>query len=317
MPKVSVIVPNYNHQRYLKDRLESIFAQTFTDYELILLDDGSTDGSRDLLQGYARHEKVAAIVLSEHNAGPFAQWGNGVQRARGEYTWIAESDDFAHPTFLQELVAVLEARPQVGIAYCQSQVTDGQGRPLFDNRRWTNDLDPDLWSAPFQMPGKRALREFFIFKNVIPNASAVLFRTNLFPLAGSEIARFRYAGDWLAWSRLSRSCEIYFTPLTLNSFRQHAQTTRVGRSRAQSARYLAEVYEIVSEIVLREGIDPRQRQEVFERLAVKTYVEIGVRHLVERESLRIVWRLSAYDARLAVRLVSLAVRGARRRVFGS
>ena len=101
-PKVSVIVPNYNYARYLKARIDSILNQTFQDFELILLDDCSTDNSAEVLEGYRTHPLVAHLVVNTQNTGsPFAQWFRGIGLAQGEYIWIAESDDLAEPTFLE------------------------------------------------------------------------------------------------------------------------------------------------------------------------------------------------------------------------
>ena len=120
-PKVSVIVPNYNHRPYLTRRIESILNQTFTDFELILLDDCSKDGSQQLLESYAGNPKVSQIVLNQQNSGStFAQWKRGLALARGEYVWIAESDDFAEPTFLETLVAQLDAHPEAAMAFSGS-----------------------------------------------------------------------------------------------------------------------------------------------------------------------------------------------------
>lgn len=75
MPTVSVIVPNYCHAPYLEQRIESILQQTFQDFELILLDDCSTDGSREILERYRNHPKVSGIFYNERNSGsPFKQW---------------------------------------------------------------------------------------------------------------------------------------------------------------------------------------------------------------------------------------------------
>src|SRR5262245_48768001 len=119
MPTVSVIVPNYNHERYLRKRVESILAQTWPDFELILLDDCSTDSSRETLQSYAGDPRVR-VEFNERNSGTFAQWNKGVRMARGRYIWIAESDDYADATFLERLVGVLEADPAITLAYCHS-----------------------------------------------------------------------------------------------------------------------------------------------------------------------------------------------------
>ena len=83
-PKVSVVVPNYNHAPYLKTRIGSILEQTFQNFELILLDDCSTDGSADILRSYADNPHVACTDINTRNTGsPFAQWLKGIGRAKG------------------------------------------------------------------------------------------------------------------------------------------------------------------------------------------------------------------------------------------
>src|SRR5208282_2627995 len=113
VPKVSVVVPNYNHARFLRRRVESILQQTFRDFELILLDDCSTDDSRSILSEYADDPRVR-IEFNEKNSGStFKQWNKGVRLARGEYVWIAESDDYAGERFLERLVDVLQKESDV------------------------------------------------------------------------------------------------------------------------------------------------------------------------------------------------------------
>src|SRR5580658_2738439 len=117
MPKVSVIVPNYNHARFLRRRVDTILAQTFQDFELILLDDCSTDESRSILREYASEPRVR-LEFNEANSGtPFKQWNKGVRLAQGEYVWIAESDDYADAQLLERLVGVLDANSEVTFGY--------------------------------------------------------------------------------------------------------------------------------------------------------------------------------------------------------
>ena len=101
-----------NHARFLPKRVDSILGQTFQDFELILLDDCSTDDSRSILSKYADDPRVR-IELNEVNSGsPFKQWNEGVRLAHGGYVWIAESDDYADEKLLERLVAVLDAGPK-------------------------------------------------------------------------------------------------------------------------------------------------------------------------------------------------------------
>jgi glycosyltransferase involved in cell wall biosynthesis len=120
MSTVSVIIPNYNHARFLPRRIESVLCQTYQDFELILLDDCSTDDSRSLLSEYACDPRVRMEFNEKNSGSPFKQWNKGVRLARGEYVWIAESDDYADERMLERLAAVLEAEPKFALAYCRS-----------------------------------------------------------------------------------------------------------------------------------------------------------------------------------------------------
>src|ERR1035438_3657642 len=129
MPKVSIVVPNYNHARFLRRRIESVLRQTFQDFDLILLDDCSTDDSRSILSKYADDPRVK-IEFNEVNSGSsFKQWNKGVGLARGEYVWIAESDDYADERLLEKLVARLDSDASVVFSYCRSWGVSLDGRP--------------------------------------------------------------------------------------------------------------------------------------------------------------------------------------------
>jgi glycosyltransferase involved in cell wall biosynthesis len=117
MPTVSVIVPNYNHARYLRRRIDSILAQAYRDFELILLDDCSTDDSREILASYSGDPKVRIEFNAKNSGSVFKQWNKGVQTARGRYICIAESDDYADAHFLARMVPILEEQPEVTLAH--------------------------------------------------------------------------------------------------------------------------------------------------------------------------------------------------------
>ena len=94
-PLVSVIVPNYNHARYLEQRLDSVFGQTYPNFEVIILDDSSTDNSLEIINRYKYNPHLSQIVVNKTNSGSvFKQWAKGLSLAKGEWIWIAESDDY-------------------------------------------------------------------------------------------------------------------------------------------------------------------------------------------------------------------------------
>ena len=175
MPTVSVIVPNYCHAPYLEQRIESILQQTFQDFELILLDDCSTDGSREILERYRNHPKVSGIFYNERNSGsPFKQWKKGLSKATGDYVWIAESDDFSSPCFLERCVRILDTRPDCSIVFTSSYIVDSHSRTIREE-------------APVKYPKHKQIRfgsRFFLYRflcprNTIYNAGYDVDRVNL------------------------------------------------------------------------------------------------------------------------------------------
>ena len=130
-PLVSVIIPNYNHQSYLKKRIESVLTQSFTDFEVILLDDCSSDNSRAIIENYRTNPFVSSVVFNNQNSGStFKQWEKGIRLAKGKYIWIAESDDFADTDFLLKTVSSLQENPNAVIAFTGSQMVDEEDNPI-------------------------------------------------------------------------------------------------------------------------------------------------------------------------------------------
>lgn len=223
MPLVSVIVPNYNHAPFLRQRLETVIRQTFVDLEIILLDDASADNSREIITAYAARDSRIRLVFNEVNSGStFRQWNKGVEAARGRYVWIAESDDYADETLLQTLVAKLEQFPRVGLAYCQSWKADAAGNVLGSWKEWTDALDPDKWRHDYVNQGLAEIRDALVYRNTIPNASAVLFRRELYARVGGADPEVAKCGDWYLWLRLLLEADVAFVAQPLNYFRSHA-----------------------------------------------------------------------------------------------
>lgn len=229
-PKVSVIVPNYNHASYLRRRLESIVNQTFQDFELILLDDCSTDDSLTILNEYLQHPKIGAFEFSKKNSGStFAQWNKGVNLAKGKYVWIAESDDYCEPDFLQILISNMEKNEEVGLAYSISRIVDEIGNEsTFLQSSFQPDVDSfSFFNKSFVGNGKQLLKDAMYSMNIVPNASAVVFKRNLYLKIGGADESMKLYGDWLLWSKMLVDTQYYFhADAPLNSFRVHTETVR-------------------------------------------------------------------------------------------
>lgn len=245
-PLISVIVPNYNHRQYLPARLASIMAQSYSNIEVILLDDASQDESQLYLSEFAKEcSLVSEIVLNSVNSGrTIHQWACGAKLAKGQFTWIAESDDEALPAFLSTLVKLLNSNPSVGLAYCDSNVINAQGDSL-GTYCYTSLLyeGNNPWQNNFLMRGKEFVGRFLAFRNVIPNVSAVLFKTHVLQ-AYLQDNPLKYCADWELYTRILKNYDIAYNNQPLNYFRKHVMTTR-WHSRASYAAELKEKMSLV------------------------------------------------------------------------
>lgn len=226
-PKVSVIVPNYNHAEFLGQRLDSIFGQTLQDFELLFLDDASTDNSLAVAARYESDSRFTSYLNDRNSGSPFHQWNRGFELAQGEYVWLAESDDFAEPELLEALVSRLDGHPERALATCRAWFTDAQGRDLevFDAYHWF--ADRDRWVKGYVNGGGDEIARYLSFQNTIPNASGVVFRRALLDDGLRAPEDMRVAGDWWFWIALLLRGGIAHVGEPLNHFRvPHAGTQR-------------------------------------------------------------------------------------------
>ena len=214
MPSVSVIVPNYNHAPYLRQRINSILGQTYQDFEVILIDDCSTDDSREVIESYRSHPKVSQIVYNERNSGSaFRQWDKGIALARGKWVWIAESDDWAESNFLETMMRAVAENPSSGLAYCWSYRTDENGCLLWDV--------PDKKEVRLHR-GELFVQEKLALYNVLVNVSACLFKRKLFRSdCVSLYEHMRLCGDWLFYVLLAEQADVVVVKTPLNYCRRH------------------------------------------------------------------------------------------------
>ena len=222
-PKVSVIIPNYNHARYLPRRIESVLGQQMQDLEVLLMDDCSTDDSRTVLAAYAARDPRVRLAFNEHNSGStFRQWAKGLALTRGEYVWIAESDDFAEPGFLTALVARLDADPTAALAYANSWLVDEHDAVHGTMADWKNrDFATSHWAHSHRADGTEELRRYLSIACTINNASAVLFRRRSLAAVGVDTS-FRYTGDWLVYIRLCGVGALAYEAACLSNYRDHS-----------------------------------------------------------------------------------------------
>jgi len=184
-PRVSIGLPVYNGERYLAGTLESLLAQTFSDFELVVSDNASTDATPEICRRYARQDRRIRSIRNERNIGVYRNCNNLVRLSAGEYFKLACADDLCHPALLARCVAVLDAEPTVVAAYPRTRFIDDDGNPL--------DLADPGWHLMADSPRDRM--RFVIGSGHWVNLffgltrSKSLSATRLFPLyAGADCA---------------------------------------------------------------------------------------------------------------------------------
>jgi len=203
-PKVTVIIPTYNRVRYLGEAIKSVLDQELSDLELIVVDDGSTDATPQLLRAIT---DPRMRCVSQPNRGISAAMNAGVRAARGDFVARLDSDDLWMPDMLLTLVGILEARPEIGVAYAKGQAIDSNGHLL-----------PQLFGMPERFPGD-SLRSL-AYDDCTCNIALVVRhscfeRTDLYDesLIANE--------DWDMRLRLARHCRFCFVDQVLAHVRWH------------------------------------------------------------------------------------------------
>ena len=219
-PLVSVIVPNYNHARYLEQRLDSVFGQTYQNFEVIILDDCSTDNSLEVINRYKDNPHLSQIVVNETNSGSvFKQWDKGINLAKGELIWIAESDDYCELNMLEELVKAYLAKPNVVVAFCQYILDYGE----------------------FLNMGKEHVTNYYNGKNFIcnrivrfceiRNASGAIFSKSAYSHVSKEYLSYRSCGDMRFWVEILVQGTCAKVGKNLTYFRQNQSSVTGGNDK--------------------------------------------------------------------------------------
>jgi len=213
MPRISILIPNYNHSEYLHQRIQSVLEQSYQDFEVILLDDSSTDDSRTIIESYRSSAKISHIIYNNVNSGStFKQWDKGIAAASGELIWIAESDDWCEKTLLEELVSGFDKDKDCVISYCQSIcVLNSNIISWFTSHSLLSE----------SMEGNEFIQRFMVRNNTVYNASMVLWKKQFYSKITPEFLSYRYCGDWLFWIEIAQFGNVHISGKILNYYRKH------------------------------------------------------------------------------------------------
>jgi glycosyltransferase involved in cell wall biosynthesis len=224
MAKVSIILPSYNHVKFLEDRLNSIVNQTFKDWKLIIIDDCSTDGSIEILKKFQKKhkDKIEKFIINANNSGSgYTSWEKGINLAKSEYIWIAETDDYSDDSFLEEMVKTLDENKNVVLTFCTSIYVNANKKKLYNSKNRTKDLKVN---STYGIINGSVYIDKMPFNTYITNGSAVVFRKpkNEVP---QELFIYKQCSDIFFWTYLLKDSSFIFLNKELNYFRRHDDST--------------------------------------------------------------------------------------------
>ena len=225
--KVSVIIPNYNYQNFIVERIDSILRQTYPIYELIILDDKSTDNSVKVIKDKIKtitDIKVKLIENQKNSGCVFQQWKKGIHEIEGDYFWIAEADDSADPRFLETAMEAFDDEDVV-ISYTESaRIDENNNITHINSQDLYNIYSTDRWDHSYVNDGIDEIKKYLSVTNTILNVSSVVCKKDDYDQFLDIATDYKVAGDWYIYYRVLETGKIAFSNKAYNYFRKHSKS---------------------------------------------------------------------------------------------
>jgi glycosyltransferase involved in cell wall biosynthesis len=224
MPKVSVIIPAYNSMVFLPETVECVLGQTFSDLELLIVNDGSTDNIEDWV---AQLADPRVRLISQENSGAPTARNTGIENAKGDYIALLDSDDLWDLTKLEKQVSLLDKNSDIAVAYVWTRLIDRDGKPL--DRVWASRACGDVW------------KQLAVRDDMIASGSVPMVRRDCFNVVGGFDPDLRGQQDWDMWVRLASKYRFGVVPEILSFHRQHQTSMSKSRTMGDTEQYSLEV----------------------------------------------------------------------------
>ena len=224
MPAISIIIPSFNSEKHIAETIDSILGQTFADIEILVVDDGSSDRTREIVRSYAASSPVQ--LITQKNSGVCVARNHGLRRAQGSYICFMDHDDYWFPDKLQRQIAAFEAYPDAGVIYScfvnWHADAGGDFPPAnsFEFPERPDEIDPDFSGWIYH----QFLTDCWML------TSTAMFRREVLTRCGSFDESLPYSEDWDLWLRISREYPMIKLRRPTTLYRQHRlQGNRVVR----------------------------------------------------------------------------------------
>lgn len=264
--KVSAVIPNYNYERFLDERIDSVLCQTYPVSEIIILDDCSSDNSIELIKKRIEENRTGIpmrLVQNEENSGSvFAQWQKAFCEAKGDYIWIAEADDSSNCRFLETVMKGFDDKDVV-LSYCESLTMDENNVLLMgDLRVWIDLFNTGKWEQDYIKNGVDEVAESMCINNTIANVSSTVIRMDDYYDILEEAKKFHLAGDWYVYMNILKRGKIAYFKESLNYHRMQTQGLTLSTSHEKEFEEIVKLQDFALDNF---NVSPETKEIVMER----------------------------------------------------
>lgn len=293
-PRVSVCIPTYNGARYLGETIDSVLAQEFADYELVICDNRSTDETSALCARYSdpriRYRRFEEFVGQAEN------WNRCLDEARGEYVIVLHADDVILPRFLARTTAVLDEHPEIGMVHCAVTYVDGAGTPFATNLPWGED----------RLHTQEELLRRLLLEGCIVNPSGVLVRRSVYETVGHFTEEILWSVDWHMWIRIALHAQTAYLAEPLALYREHSSnlTWQVMNTACNGRDEIWMMRDIFSRVPTERADVRRLRSAAIRGVAHRTwcFAERQCRAGQQRSARIGLWRAASIDPRMLLQV---------------
>lgn len=236
MPKVSVIIPSYNHEKYVAEAIQSVLDQTYQDFEIVVTDDGSTDKTVEVIKQFS--DSRIKLFVFEENQGACIAANHCIKNAVGEFISLLNSDDAYKPHKLEKQINFLDKNPEIGAVFSYPEFIDEDSQLITKKH---------FYQTTFQKPNRTRfewLNYFFYNGNCICHPT-ILIRKECYDIVGLYDPRYAQLPDFDFWIRLCQKYDIHIMPEELIKFRIRNNEANVSSRKPQThVRISSEIYQI-------------------------------------------------------------------------
>ena len=264
---ISVVIPNYNYEKFLMQRLYSVLIQNVKISEVIILDDMSTDNSREIIDEIYNNLKNyinIKIVYNEKNSGSaFKQWEKGFKLASSDYVWIAEADDYCDKEFLKNVTKPIDKNKNIVISYTDTAFIDSDGNIILKSIKPEIDImKTGHWDRDFISDGKSEFENYSFLNCTIANVSSALIKKENYDEYFKISKEYKQAGDWIFYVNVMQNGYISYKNKPLNYYRVHGNNVS---SVTKKEAHMNEIKNIHSYYDKKFGLTSKQKKEIDKR----------------------------------------------------